>query len=106
MNAEIETFCERQILPKNTRHNLLLLVEELLLLHQPLLGKAPLELQIAHSEKHDSLELVFEQYGVPYNPLEQDLHGDDFGIRIIEGITEALNYQYLDHRNRVTATLI
>ncbi|NJD37406.1 MAG: amino acid ABC transporter ATP-binding protein [Geobacter sp.] len=106
MNAEIETFCERQILPKNTRHNLLLLVEELLLLHQPLLGKAPLELQIAHSEKHDSLELVFEQYGVPYNPLEQDVHGDDFGIRIIEGITEALNYQYLDHRNRVTATLI
>ena len=105
MNAEIETFCERQILPKRTRQNLLLLVEELLLLHQPLLGKAPLELQIAHSEKHDSLELVFEQHGEPYNPLEQDPQGDDFGIRIIEGVTESLNYQYLDHHNRVTATL-
>ena len=27
MNAEIEAFCEKQILPKKTRHNVLLLVE-------------------------------------------------------------------------------
>lgn len=60
---------------------------------------------IAHSEKHDSLELVFEQHGEPCNLLEQDLQGDDFGIRIVEGVTESLNYQYLDHHNRVTATL-
>ena len=38
MNAEIEAFCEKQILPKKTRHDLLLLVEELLILFRPQLG--------------------------------------------------------------------
>ena len=38
MNAEIEAFCEKQILPKKTRHNVLLLVEELLQIYTPYLG--------------------------------------------------------------------
>ncbi len=37
MNAEIEAFCEKQILSRKTRHNVLLLVEELLQIYSPLL---------------------------------------------------------------------
>src|SRR5665647_781127 len=37
MNAEIEAFCEKQILPRKTRNNVLLLVEELLQMYNPYL---------------------------------------------------------------------
>jgi polar amino acid transport system ATP-binding protein len=105
MNAEIETFCERQILPKKTRHNLLLLVEELVQLHHPLLGSAPVELRIAHSEKHDTLEIVIENSGEPFNLLEDRARDDDLGIRIINGLAENVSYQRLDDTNRIIVTL-
>ena len=41
INAEIEQFCEKQILPKKTRQHLLLLVEELLVIYRPRLAEAP-----------------------------------------------------------------
>ncbi len=102
MNAEIEIFCERQILPRRTRHNLLLLVEELLQLHQPLMSTTALELSIAHSEKHDTLEIMLENSGKALNPLENTLQGDDLGLKIITGLTESITYQRLNNKNRVT----
>src|SRR5581483_7143086 len=39
MNAEIEAFCDKQFLPRDERHDLLLIVEELLVLYHPRLGK-------------------------------------------------------------------
>ena len=44
MNGEIEAFCEKHILPKDTRENLLLAVEELREIHRPELPGAPVEL--------------------------------------------------------------
>lgn len=105
MNAEIEAFCEKQILPKKTRHNLLLLVEELLQVHGQQLGVAPLELRIAHSEKHNSLEILVEQQGEPFNPLEPAAHTDDLSLNIISGIARTVTYQRHGQSNRVTVSL-
>ncbi len=49
MNAGIEAFCEKHILPRKTRHNLLLAVEELLELYRGQLAIAPLDLTVAYS---------------------------------------------------------
>ena len=105
MHAEIETFSERQILPKRTRHNLLLLVEELLQLHQPLLRTSPLHLQISHSEKHDTLDIVIENSGEPFNPFADGVLDDDLGLKIITGLTESVSYQRIENTNRLTLTI-
>ncbi len=72
MNAEIEAFCEKQILPKKTRYNLLLLVEELLQIYNPYLRTTVLDMTIAYSEKNERLELICESTGEQGNPLESE----------------------------------
>lgn len=105
MNAEIETFCERQILSKKSRQTLLLLVEELVQLHYPLLVSETLDLTIAHSEKHGTLEITAESSGEERNPLDRTLLSDELGLNIITGLAETIQYQRLNNKNRVTLIL-
>lgn len=105
MNAEIEIFCERQILPRKTRHNLLLLVEELLQIHGPLLRATVLDLTISYSEKKESLELVLENSGEAVNLLDSGLLPDELGLTIINHLAEQIDYQRSDGKNRVTVIL-
>jgi polar amino acid transport system ATP-binding protein len=102
LNAEIETFCEKQILSRKTRHNLLLLVEELLQIYAPHLPTAPLELTLAYSEKKESLELICESFGDALNPLDKDLLPDELGLAIIRNLAESIEYRREDDRNRLT----
>lgn len=101
MNAEIEAFCEKQILPKKTRYNLLLLIEELLQIYTPYLGKMVLDMTIAYSEKNRRLDLICESTGEKGNPL--DSHGltDDLGFTIIKNLTESIDYQWHNGKNRL-----
>ncbi len=46
MNAEIEAFCEKHILPRDTRYNLMLAIEEILEILKPDLRAAPLDLAV------------------------------------------------------------
>lgn len=105
MNAEIETFCERQILSKKTRHNLLLLVEELMQLYYPLLGTVPFELTIAYAEKQGTLEIVAESGGAPFNPLDASQLPDELGLKIVTHLAQQLDYQRSGDKNRVTVRL-
>ena len=101
MNAEIEAFCEKQILPKKTRYNLLLLVEELLQIYNPYLSTVVLDMTIAYSEKTDRLELSCESTGEQGNPLESPSLTDDLGLMIIRNLTESIDYQWLNGKNRL-----
>jgi polar amino acid transport system ATP-binding protein len=105
MNAEIEAFCEKHILPKQTRHNLLLLVEELLQLYNPYLNAILLNVTIACSEKNESLELLWESTGEPLNPLAKDRLPDELSLTIIRNLTERMEYQRADDRNRLTVRM-
>ena len=102
MNAEIETFCEKQILPKKIRHSLLLLVEELLQIYNPLLSTTLLDLTIGYSEKKESLELVLESTGEAVNPLDKNLLPDELGLNIINNLAEQIQYQRVNSKNRMT----
>lgn len=105
MNAEIETFCERQILPRKTRHNLLLLVEELLQIHNPLLAATSLNLTIAYSEKKETLEIMLENQGEPINLLDKDRLPDELGLNIINHLAQEIDYQRIEATNRVTVRM-
>ena len=105
MNAEIEAFCEKQILPKKLRYNLLLLVEELLQIYNPYLSTSILDMTIAYSEKNERLELICESTGEEANPLDSTLLEDDLGLMIIRNLTENIDYQWLNSKNRLQFVL-
>ncbi len=107
MNAEIEAFCEKQILPKKTRDSLLLLVEELLQIYTPYLPATVLDLTISYSEKSERLEVVCESAGEAANPLDSDnLSDDDLGLTIIIKLTESIEYRYINSKNILQFLLI
>ncbi len=68
--GRIEGFCEKHLIPHRTAHAAQLLSEELLgiLLTGP--GPHGIDLVLAYSEKHRSLELRLDSAGPPGNPLE------------------------------------
>ncbi|WP_031435100.1 amino acid ABC transporter ATP-binding protein [Methylomarinum vadi] len=105
MNAEIEAFCEKQILPKKTRYNLLLLVEELLQIYNPYLRTIVLDMTIAYSEKNERLEIICESNGEEGNPLESPSISDDLGLMIIKNLTESIEYRWIDGKNRLQLLL-
>lgn len=105
MNAEIELFCERQVLSKKTRHNLLLLVEELVQIHVPLLPAIPLDLTIAYSEKKESLELLLESEGEEMNLLDKSRLPDELGLTIINHLAERIEHQRAGDKNRIVVSL-
>ena len=102
MNAEIEAFCEKQILPKKTRDSVLLLVEELLQIYTPYLPTTVLDLTLAYSEKSERLKVVCESSGEAANPFDSgNLSDDDLGLAIINNLTESIDYQWLNGKNRL-----
>lgn len=102
MNAEIEAFGEKQILPAKARHNLLLLVEELLQLYAPTLDRYPLDLTIAYSEKTGALDLTCECAAEAGNPLEPDGEDDGLGGILIRHMSESIDYAVVDGTGTLT----
>lgn len=105
MNAEIEAFCEKQILPRKLRQKALLLVEELLQIYRPQANATPVELTLAYSEKKESLQLVCQSSGEPFNLLDKEGLPDELGLNIIKSLAQDIEYQRVDGCNRVTLTI-
>lgn len=105
LNAEIEIFCEKQFLSGKRRDNLLLIIEELVRIYQPLLGSIALELMVAYSEKHDTLELIVESDGKAFNPLASDQLPDEIGVNLIKSFSSNIEYVRGGNKNTVTITI-
>jgi polar amino acid transport system ATP-binding protein len=99
MNAEIEAFCEKHILPRDTRYNLMLAVEEILGILMPELDTAAVALGVTYSENSDALELRFERSGDWPNPLDNTAQPDDFGARIVRRVAESIDYEVADGKS-------
>jgi polar amino acid transport system ATP-binding protein len=102
MNAEIEAFCEKQILSKRLRQNLLLLVEELLQVHRPRLLHGELSITIEYSERLNRLDVLCTQEGPDQHPLQGDHLPDDIGVTIIRSLVESVEYAHADGQTRLT----
>ena len=105
LNAEIEQFCENHILPRTLRHNLLLLVEEMLYLHVALLPAFVLDLTITYSEKSGRLELAIETVDTGGDPLHVPEGDDGLAVTVIRGFTESIEHQRENGRSRLTLVL-
>jgi polar amino acid transport system ATP-binding protein len=105
MNAEMEAFCEKQILPAKTRQNLISLVQEMLQFFNPILSTALLDINLAYSEKKESLEVVFESTGEAKNVLDSNLLPDGLKLLLIYEVTESIEYQRVNNKNRLTLIL-
>jgi len=80
---------------------LLLLVEELLQIYAPYLGPIVLDMTITYSEKNDRLELICESTGEQANPIESASLDDELGLMIIRNLTESIDYQWINGKNRL-----
>jgi polar amino acid transport system ATP-binding protein len=87
MNGEIESFCEKHLLPKRVCENVLLLVEETLLLQADF---SDININLSYSEKSGHLELLFTARGKEQNPLQEGVQADDLGLKIIRGCVKAV----------------
>ena len=101
LNGEVELFCEKHFISKKLRSNLLLVIEELLGLYKPQLGKTELKLEIAHSEKTNQLSLILMMGGAKFNPLETKDLDDDFGLKIISNFTQMVGFTRVENKNRL-----
>ena len=104
MNGEIEAFAEKQALPSRLRHNLLLLVEELVQLERPHLQPAGATLSIGFSEKSGTVELVWQAPASVGNPLERDAD-DDLASAIIRHLVTDIDYTSGDGLGRLRLVL-
>ena len=104
MNAEIEQFCEKHVLPRKTVQDLLLIVEELLMLHKSQSAVMNVDLRIAYSEKHNDIEIILESAGEEGNLFEK-AEPDDLGVMIIDSKTEKMEYRFQDGINRLRMRL-
>jgi polar amino acid transport system ATP-binding protein len=100
MNAEIERFCEKHVLPKKMINNVLLILEELMVIHNSLSKIIDINLTLSYSEKRDTLELVFESGGAEGNILDK-IEQDELGLMIIRNLTESIEYSRTNDRNRL-----
>ena len=105
MNAAIEAFCEKHILPRKTRNDLLLAVDELLQMHKPELRSAPLDLSVAYSEEAGTLDIICERGGEWGNPLESNRLPDDIGVKILRHLAETIDYQAADGKSKLVVRI-
>ncbi|MFA6291330.1 MAG: amino acid ABC transporter ATP-binding protein [Victivallales bacterium] len=105
LNAEIKTFCEKHALPAKTTNDLIMLVEEMLEIYNPLLPATQVDMTIAYSERNEIVELVFESSGEAVNPIGRNLSPDELGLTLIRSLTENIDYQRLNGKNRITLGL-
>jgi polar amino acid transport system ATP-binding protein len=101
MYAEVEAFCEKHILPKKTRYNLMVAIDELLEIYKPEIRHAPLDLGVTYSEKTDALEVALERSGEWPHPLESNPQPDDIGLRLIRGVSETIDYRAGEGKSRL-----
>jgi len=98
LQAEMEAFCEKHMMPKGVTQNALFVAEELLLFPSDFLE---VDFHLSYSEKDGSLHLIYESTGEPFNPLEEGALEDEIGLKIVVSKCQSVEYEYGNKRNRL-----
>jgi len=96
MQAEMEEFCDKHMLPKKITGYVLHMAEEVLCLQQDF---SDIQVSLSYSEKDGGVELVCVSGGAPVNPLEEGVAKDDFGIKLIKARSRSVDYRYENGKN-------
>jgi polar amino acid transport system ATP-binding protein len=99
IQGEMENFCEKHMLGKDTCNYVQLLTEEILGLQKDF---SDIDLSVSFSEKDRNLQILCASAGEPANPLDESDSEDDIGIRIIKGRSQQIEYKYSGGKNVTT----
>lgn len=105
LSSELEQFCDRQLLGKEPRMDLLLLVEELLALHKAVLKDFVVDVSVAYAEKTGTLTLVLESADTGVDPLAPREDDDGLGMKLIRGVAQSVERKVEAGRSRVEAVV-
>lgn len=105
LEAAVETFAEKQLLPRQAQHHLLLLLEEVLQIYVPRLQSTTIDLAISHSEKKELLEVALVTPGLTENPLAGADLEDQLGLTLIRNLTERIDFRVADGAGRLELTV-
>jgi hypothetical protein len=79
-----------------------MVAEEVLLLYKSF---DEMQLKLSYSEKTGTVNLHFENGGVPFNPLENPDLEDEIGLKLIKARCQSINYDFLNGRNNLTLAI-
>ncbi|MFZ2639714.1 MAG: amino acid ABC transporter ATP-binding protein [Verrucomicrobiia bacterium] len=99
VQAEMGTFCEKHMLPKEVTAHVIHITEEVLTLQRDF---TDIRLSLSYSEKDGSLMLGCKSAGAPYNPLDEAREEDEIAVRLIKGLCSASEYRFEEGMNVLT----
>jgi polar amino acid transport system ATP-binding protein len=99
--AEIEHFGERQFLSREERDNVVLIAEELMLLHQRHAREGVVDLTVSHAERSGRVEIVIEAPAGPGDPLDPAPGQPELGVAIVRGLSESIVHRIENGRSRL-----
>ena len=99
VQAEMEAFCDKHMLPKEVTGFVEHITEEVLVLQRDF---TDVRLSLSYSEKDGSLEFGCKSAGTPFNPLDQGREEDEIAIRLIKAFCSANEYRYEEGMNVLT----
>jgi len=94
IQAEMEAFCEKHMIPKKSAGYVTHITEELLLLQTDF---SDISLGLSFSEKDGALELSCSNAGEASNPLESE--ENEIGVRLIMARSSSVEYRFEEGRN-------
>lgn len=99
VQAEMEAFCDKHMLPKEVTGYVEHITEEVLVLQRDF---TDIRLSLSYSEQDGSLEFGCKSAGAPLNPLDAGREEDEIAIRLIKAFTSATEYRYEEGMNVLT----
>jgi polar amino acid transport system ATP-binding protein len=99
IQAEMEAFCNKHMLPEEVTDAVIHVTDEVLLIQREY---TDIRLSLSYSEKDGGLVFGCKSAGPPLNPLVEAREQDDLAIRIIQAFCSATEYRYEAGMNVLT----
>jgi polar amino acid transport system ATP-binding protein len=96
MQAEMEAFCEKHMVPRKVAGYVVHIAEEILELQSDF---SKISLSLSYAEKEGDVQLVCESAGLPVNPLKDELLEEDIALKLILARCKSVDYNYRDGKN-------
>ncbi len=98
IQARINAFCVKHLLPHKLSAFAQQIAEEVLLLIR---DHSDVKIRLSYSQRDDSLHFVFDSAGEKHNPLEAKPEPDDIGLKIIQARSAQIDHVYENNRNKL-----
>ncbi|MDD3051968.1 MAG: amino acid ABC transporter ATP-binding protein [Candidatus Cloacimonetes bacterium] len=92
MNAEIENFCEKHVIPKTTVQRILLITEELIEYHKQNVDEIDFHLTVSYSEKNSKIEIMFTCKNTNSSIYSDETLDSEVGFTLIKKMSDDIQF--------------